>query len=293
MLRHLSHLNARKYKYFTRTSNMLLVCLLLVVFVTVARPSITAWAKKGPTIKLNITYGPPSALVNASGTGFGLSETVNISFDSTSLSSATTDTSGSFSGTLTIPNSALPGNHTISATGVTSGSMAQKTFLVQTSWPEFGYSGWHSHYNPHENVINTTNVSSLVVLAGWPVKTGSVINSSPTVYNGNIYIGSCDRKLYAFNATTGASAWSSPAVTGGSIESSPAVWNGSIYVGSDDGKLYAISVQTGATLWTATTGSQIVSSPTIAIVSSPTVVNGVVYVGSQDTKLYAFTHQGS
>jgi outer membrane protein assembly factor BamB len=56
-------------------------------------------------------------------------------------------------------------------------------------------------------------------------------------------------------------------------------------VGSDDYKLYAFNASgcggqlTCTSLWTATTGSNIVSSPAVA--------NGVVYVGSWDHKLYA------
>ena len=314
-------LNNFAHIFFSRIFIVLLVCLVVAVSVIVVRPKIAARAA-GPTIKLNITFGPPSALVNVNGTGFGISEQINLSFDANSIASTNTDASGSFSNTITIPNSALPGNHTLSATGVTSGAMVQRTFLVQTSWPEFGYSTWHSHYNPHENVINATNVSSLVVASGWPVKAGNVINSSPAVNNGSIYVGSCDKKLYAFNATTGAQQWAT--ATGGCITfSSPAEANGIVYIGSFDQKLYAIDFKTGNILWTGQTGNNISSSPVIAnnivyvgsldgnlyafnatsgaslwsvatsglIVASPALVNGIVYISSEDGKLYAISVQ--
>ena len=67
--------------------------------------------------------------------------------------------------------------------------------------------------------------------------TGGLVNSSPAIANGIVYIGSGDDKLYAFNATTGATLWTG--TTGGAVNSSPAVANGIVYVGSDDGKVYA------------------------------------------------------
>ena len=67
--------------------------------------------------------------------------------------------------------------------------------------------------------------------------TGAVIDSSPTVANGIVYVGSQDHKLYALNARTGTTLWTYTA--GDIIDSSPTVANGVVYVGSWDGKLYA------------------------------------------------------
>ena len=104
------------------------------------------------------------------------------------------------------------------------------------------------------------------------------MDSSPAVANGVVYVGSFDDKVYALNATTGATLWT--ATTGSLVPSSPAVANGVVYVGSYDHKVYALDATTGATLWTASTGSSVYSSPAVA--------NGVVYVGSADAKVYAY-----
>ena len=104
------------------------------------------------------------------------------------------------------------------------------------------------------------------------------IFSSPTYYNGMVYIGSQDRNFYAFNSETGAKVWS--VATGDSINSSPAISNGIVYVGSSDRNVYAYDAATGAFKWSAATGDSILSSPTIS--------NGIVYVGSFDGSLYAF-----
>jgi outer membrane protein assembly factor BamB len=113
----------------------------------------------------------------------------------------------------------------------------------------------------------------------WSSSTRDLIDSSPAVANGAVYVGSNDGKLYAFNASSGDGLWA--ASTGYLIYySSPAVANGVVYVGSYDHKLYAFNASSGATLWSTSTGDPIDSSPTVA--------NGVVYIGSEDHKLYAF-----
>ena len=54
--------------------------------------------------------------------------------------------------------------------------------------------------------------------------------------DGVVYVGSDDGKVYAFNASTGATLWT--AATGLAVESSPAVSDGVVYVGSEDDNLY-------------------------------------------------------
>lgn len=139
----------------------------------------------------------------------------------------------------------------------------------------FGFDLQRTRFNQSERILNITNVSHLVPY--WSASTAAYINSSPAVANGIVYIGSEDRNVYAFNATTGTLLWKTP--TGDLIHSSPAVANGIVYIGSTDNKLYAFDAMTGKPRWTLTTGDRIYSSPTVA--------NGIVYVSSQDHKLYA------
>lgn len=230
----------------------------------------------GTSIALSVNSGPPSIRVQMSGIGFGNSEKVMITFDSTWIGTRMTDSSGAFSTTITIPSSALPVSHLVQAAGQTSGLSAQTTFLAYTTWGMLGFNPQRTNFNPYENLLTPSNVSGLAL--DWSYHLAhSHYTSSPAVANGMVYIGSSDDKIRAFNATTGALLWSY--TTGGSIFSSPAVANGMVYVGSYDGKLYALDATTGALLWSYTTG--------FGIESSPTVVNGVVYVGSEDHNLYA------
>jgi outer membrane protein assembly factor BamB len=122
--------------------------------------------------------------------------------------------------------------------------------------------------------------------------TQSILQSSPAVANGRVFVGAFDHKLYVFDANGCGAATCQPlwtAATGGTIESTPTVAKGVVFIGSDDGKLYAFKAAgcgaaTCQPLWTGALGS----SP---FESSPAVANGTVYIGSQHA-LSAFSASG-
>ena len=105
----------------------------------------------------------------------------------------------------------------------------------------FGGCQWHALYRAQQ----TTRSLPLTPETGkrvWAVSTGAVIDSSPTVANGIVYVGSQDHKLYALDARTGATLWTYTA--GDIIDPWPTVANGVVDVGSWDGKLYAFHLRT-------------------------------------------------
>jgi outer membrane protein assembly factor BamB len=171
----------------------------------------------------------------------------------------------------------VPATAPVAAKGVSSGD-----------WTQFMDGPAHLGYNSVENTLTASNASSLAV--AWTGTTAGVVESSPTIVNGVVYVGSNDGNLYAyavgcaFGGGSCAPIWTG--ATGAAIGSVPAVANGVVYVGSADTKLYAFSVGcasgggTCTPIWTGSTGG--------GISSSPTVSNGVVYVGSNDAKVYAF-----
>jgi hypothetical protein len=113
----------------------------------------------------------------------------------------------------------------------------------------------------------------------WRYLTGDVVESSPAVVNGVVYVGSGDDYVYALNASNGTLRWRY--LTGNSVYSSPKVVNGVVYVGSYDDYVYALNASNGTLRWRYLTGN--------TVYSSPKVVNGVVYVGSFDDYVYTLT----
>jgi outer membrane protein assembly factor BamB len=171
-------------------------------------------------------------------------------------------------------------------------------------WPTFHYSPARTGFNRAEHTIGTGNVASLKL--AFTAATGALIGySSPAVVNGVVYIGSEDKKLYAFSATgkTGCSGtpktcqplWASTPA-GDIIVSSPTVANSFVYVGSHDHHLYVFDAggSTGCTgapkvcepVWTADV------SPG-GITGSPLVVDGIVYVSTGADGLFAFDAAGT
>jgi len=246
----------------------------LVVTGGLLAPSTAAGVTATASITLKPKVGPPTTRTKVVGAGFGASEQVVIDFDSSQVGTATTDPTGSFKTKITVPASARPGDHQVTATGQTSGLSASKTFLVRTDWNKFHFDRRNSGYNRFENVLGPSNVANLGVT--WSRKVGKTDNySSPAVAEGVVYVGTTNGHLYALNASTGAVKWSRAL----GISSSPTVADGAVYVGSWDQSVYALDASTGAIKWSYLTGGGVVSSPAVA--------NGLVYVGSNDTKVYA------
>ena len=113
------------------------------------------------SITLKPAAGPPTSAVTVTGAGFGASETVAVDFSAAQVATATTSSAGTFSATFTVPASALPGRHPVTATGQTSGLSATLNFLVRTDWPQFHFDPASTGFNPYENVIGPSNVSQL------------------------------------------------------------------------------------------------------------------------------------
>jgi outer membrane protein assembly factor BamB len=122
--------------------------------------------------------------------------------------------------------------------------------------------------------------------------TQSILESSPAVANGRVFVGAFDGKLYVFDANGCSAATCQPlwtGSTGASIESTPTVSKGFVFVGSDDGKLYAFKAAgcgaaTCQPLWTGSIGSPVFQS-------SPAVANGSVFIAGQHA-LSAFAAAG-
>jgi outer membrane protein assembly factor BamB len=172
------------------------------------------------------------------------------------------------------------------------------------NWSEFGFVPSGGRFNPHENILNTTNVGGLKVL--WSAQDGSFPFTAPAVVNGVVYSGT-----NAFEAVSGKLVWAtnsgglSPAVSKSTVyidsffglcayaaaggtnlwcagtnylpdaPSAAVVVDGIAYFGSAVGSIFAINAATGAQLWSAPISANDAAS-------SPAVANGVVYINGDD-----------
>jgi len=144
----------------------------------------------------------------------------------------------------------------------------------------FGFDAQHTGFNSAEKRLNPGNVSRLQV-AWLSQAIGKNYFSSPTVSGGMVYVGTDSGRLYALDAATGQTRWSTyPISTTTSANfSTPAVVNGMVYFCSQDSRLYAFDAVTGHLRWSS------LSDNTVR--SSPIVVNGVVYATGNEA-VYAF-----
>lgn len=177
-------------------------------------------------------------------------------------------------------------------------------------WTMYGRDLSHSSSLDSNGALLQGNVKSILTDNG-------IMDSSPAIVNGVLYVGSRNGKLTAVNISTGDKLWEFQA--GSWIQSSPVIADNVVYFGSNDGNMYAVDAKTGAKLWAFATKYPIKSTAAVAdgrvyfgcddysvyaldartgkqiwrvrvddtVGSSPAVANGIVYVGSIDGYLYA------
>src|SRR5438309_905140 len=248
---------------------------LLALTVSSARavPSIQA------AIRLSPSVGPPTTSVAVLGMGFQAGETGDLTVDSGPVGQVVADARGRFATTVTMPASALPGAHLITATGESSGLQAQASFTVRTDWTKFHFDLANTGQNPYENVLSPSTVGGLVL--DWAAPTVGVVMSSPAVVDGIVYAAGPglvgNAMVYAFDAATGVPVWSQS--TGGQDTSSVTVWNGTVYVGTlTDHALHTFDAATGIPGWTFHASGA---------VDTPVVDRGRVFFATNSGPVYA------
>jgi len=232
-------------------------------------------------LSLSPGVGPPTTATTVRGKGFSAGETVDLRFDGTPLRKTHAGGAGRFASRVVVPGSALPGDHTIQATGESGGEVAEATFTVRTDWPQFHFDNASTGYNPYENVLGPANVSGLQL--SWTLDTGANITGSPAVVAGTGYVAGytspgSDTKVLAFDAATGVVRWHRTFANGiGGTD--PIVWGGTVYVSSPlSHAMFALDALTGETLWVYSTSGNL---------SAAVISGGILYTASSAAQVFA------
>jgi outer membrane protein assembly factor BamB len=144
--------------------------------------------------------------------------------------------------------------------------------LPSNDWPMFLYNAGHTS--------SPDDVAPITHDLLWRFNTmpngadAWIIDSSPAVVGGVLYIGSDDGCFYALDSASGTLLWNR--TIGTFAVSSPAVVKGIVYVSVWEGRDYALNASTGEVLWNS---SRMYSS------SSPAVVNGLHYICSGNSSV--------
>jgi hypothetical protein len=101
---------------------------LVLALLLVAVPATSALA--APAVEMDPVQGKPGDVFEISGQGFGTDEKVQLDWDSIRLGNTRTDELGRFRASFAVPPEALPGAHTVNATGRPSKLSATATFTV-------------------------------------------------------------------------------------------------------------------------------------------------------------------
>ncbi|MGH3578535.1 MAG: PQQ-binding-like beta-propeller repeat protein, partial [Mycobacterium sp.] len=163
-------------------------------------------------------------------------------------------------------------------------------------WPAYLNGAQHSSYNPDAVAITPANAASLT--PAWtfnPPGLGTLGNrfiSSPTVYQGNIYIGSENGTFYDIDEATGGVVWShfigqQPKLTcaplsfatTATVAPDPSTGAPTVYEAAPEGDLYAWDASTGNQLWRSVVGIPSTTQNDYFNWASATVANGMVYAG--------------
>ncbi|UCG57592.1 MAG: PQQ-binding-like beta-propeller repeat protein [Phycisphaerales bacterium] len=111
----------------------------------------------------------------------------------------------------------------------------------------------------------------------WTYRLGNHCCSTPSVYNGMVFVADCDGQVHCVDADTGKHYWTHQA--NGDIWGSTLVADGKVYVGTRRGHFYVFA---------ADKNERVISSIELddPINTSPVAANGVLYVATM-RKLYA------
>jgi polyvinyl alcohol dehydrogenase (cytochrome) len=144
----------------------------------------------------------------------------------------------------------------------------------------------NAHFQADEHAISPATVGQLA--PRWTLTTVGAISTTPTVYDGTVYVPDYGGKLWAVAAGSGHVLWSNDisgytGISGDLSRTSPAVYGNELILG--DGwilspstvgtKVFAVNRHTGDLLWS----TRVDTDPNSIITGSPVIYHGVAYIG--------------
>ena len=165
----------------------------------------------------------------------------------------------------------------------TSGPIRSTPCLYESSVFVISEDGSLYNLNKVNGAVNWQYVTPQGTLQERKYDRADYYQSSPVVYNSNIYFGMGDF-LYAIDAGTGKTSWTFR--TGNLIHTKPAIANEKVVFGSFDGYLYALHAQTGLLIWKFKSVGQRYF-PNGEMTGNPVIMRNTVFAGSRDYNFYA------
>lgn len=140
--------------------------------------------------------------------------------------------------------------------------------------------------NRSARIVKTSLVTGL---ARWNRFVGFV-ESSPVLYDKDVFVCSINGKVYRLSSQTGSIIWTSKALRSegempAQFFTSPTIVNGRIFAGANNGRMYCFDAEKGNQLWSMKTGS--------AIFADASADSGKIYFGSDDLNFYCLDTAGN
>ena len=153
------------------------------------------------------------------------------------------------------------------------------------SWLSHGRTYSEQRFSPLSQ-INLDNVERLGLAWYYDLDDHNVVEATPLIVDGFMYVSGPMGKVYALDARSGEEAWVfNPKVPPETllaaccqpVNRGVAAWDGKIFVGALDGRLIALDAKSGEQLWASVTTDQ---TQPYTITGAPRVINGNVIIGN-------------
>jgi uncharacterized protein YjbI with pentapeptide repeats/outer membrane protein assembly factor BamB len=247
-----------------------------------------------PAIEVSVRRGAPGTTLTLTGSGFAPRETLTVSFDGSKLATVTTGSAGSAGPlTLTVPRSAQPGLHQVTAAGKGKTGTAGAWFTVAADWVQAAYDSGLTSHNALENALTPAKARALAKKFLVNPGAGTSGAFAASIYDGVAYVASAKGPLTAVNAATGAAMWTwkepggwdSTGTNPHDQLSQPVLLNGIVYLSVAGQGIVALRPP-GTLIWESHLEDAVYPNPLVVDLSQPTLAGGVLYA-TDGNNLYA------